>query len=159
MTQKFQDNFLSYEETCSTVKRFGVVPEENPSPDMIRKIRTIIDRCLSHYVPLSGDFKLKGVFLYREEKQAGDLRQTYGYSLEVGEGIAFIGLSCGLLEYDMPVFHEVVFLHELAHLTEWEHNEVFQNRFNELEFDYFFYNKVRLDSRAQPKPNRAGWKM
>lgn len=159
MIQKFKDGFLSYEETCATVKRFGVVPVENPSSDMVRKICAIIDKCLSHYKSLFNERKLKGIFLYREEEQAGDLRKTYGCCMEVGEGVAVIGLCYGILEYNMPVFHDIVFLHELAHLSVWSHNEAFQACFNDLEFDYFFYNRVRLDSKAQPKPYRAGWKM
>ena len=80
--------------------------------------------------------------------------------MDVENHEALIGLSYGLLEYsDMPIFHDTVFLHELAHLTEWEHNECFQNRFNDLEFDYYFYNRIRTDAKGPRKPNRKGWKM
>lgn len=160
MSIKLANDFWSYSETCNRIKSFGVIPEEKPSNDMIRRLRYIVDRCMEHYSPASDDYILRGVYLYREQDQAGDLRQTYGYTQDVGNHEALIGLSYGLIEYrDMPVFHDLVFIHELAHLTKLEHNDRFQDRFNDLEFDYYFYRRIRTDGKGPRKLNRHGWKM
>ena len=157
---KLKNDFWTYQKTCDIIKSFGVIPEEKPPEKILRRLQNIVDRCLLHYKPLPDDFTLKGVYIYREREQAGDSRYTYGNTQQVSDNEALIGLSLELLEYnDMSVFHDLVFVHELAHLTEWEHNEYFQDRFNDLEFDYYFYNRVRVDSKDFRKVNRKGWKM
>ena len=157
---KLADNFWDYKETCEAIKKQGIFPDEHPSDNMMRRLRAIVDRCMAHYVPLPGDYTLKGVYLYRASRQTSDLRDTYGYTQDVYNHEALIGLSYELLEYsDMRAFHDTVFIHELAHLTVWPHDEGFQNRFNDLIFDYHFYNKVRTDARDRRKINRHGWKM
>lgn len=152
-------DFLSYKDTCEAIKRFGVVPEENPAEHLIQRVQALITRCMEHYVPRPKELILRGVYLYRENEQAADLRDTFGYTLDINGNDALIGLSYGLLQYQMPVFHDLVFLHECCHLAEMNHGEEFQNRFNEVAFDYYFYHDVRMDSTAVPKPKRKGWKM
>ena len=153
-------DFWSYAETCEAIKKYGVEPETNPAEHLKKRVQEIIDRCLIRYQPERGELKLRGVFLYREQDQPADLKQTFGYTQDVENGEAIIGLSYGLLQYDMPVFHDLVFLHECCHLAEMNHGEDFQNRFNEVEFNYYFYHDIRMDGRgSQRKPSRTGWKM
>ena len=153
-------NFWSYSETCQAIKRYGVQPEQNPAEHLIQRVQKIINRCLSYYQPEAGELELKGVYLYREQDQPADLKNTYGNTQDIGNGEAVIGLSYGLLQYDMPVFHDLVFLHECCHLAEMTHGEDFQNRFNNVEFDYYFYHNIHTDGQGtQPKPRRKGWKM
>lgn len=153
-------DFLTYAQTCAKIKEFGVFPEMNPPEHIIQRVQEIITRCMVHYRPAPGELQLCGVYVYREEEQAGDLRQTFGVAYDVGHGQALIGLSFGLLQYNMPVYFDIIFLHECSHLHVMEHNEEFENRFNELEFDYFFYNNLHTDGRGtQRKPLRKGWKM
>lgn len=157
---RFSFDLLSYAETCKEIKEQGIIPDEHPTDDMIRRLRAIYDHVMKNYVSEPGDYTLKGVYLYRSSEQAGDLRNTFGYTQDIGNHEALIGLSYELLEYsDMKVFHDNVFIHELAHLTEWEHNETFQYRFNDLLFDYYFYNRIRTDARDRRRVNRHGWKM
>lgn len=157
---RFADGLLSYAETCRKIKEQGIIPDEHPSDDFIRRLREIYDRCMAHYIPYPEDYTLKGVFLFRASEQASNLKNYYGMLPDIGNNEAVIGLSREILEYsDMKVFHDLVFLHELAHLTECDHNERFQIRFSDLEFDYFFYNRVRTDARDHRKINRRKWKM
>lgn len=153
-------DFWSYAETCTAIKKFGVQPEPNPAEHMKQRVQEIIDRCLTRYRPAAGELELKGIFLYREQDQPGDLKQTFGHTQDIDNGQAIIGLSYGLFQYDMPVFHDLVFLHECCHLAEMDHGEEFQNRFNEVEFDYYFYHDIHMDGKeARAKPNRKGWTM
>lgn len=153
-----KDGFWSYSEVCKVAKMFGYVPEENPPEAKIQKLKQIINRCLLHYRPVPGELELVGVYLYREEYQPAGYDCTYGITQDIGGGKAIICLSLGLLSYNMPVFHDLVFLHECCHLYAMNHGERFQDRFNEVEFDYYFYNEARFDG-AIPKPKRKGWKM
>ena len=153
-------DFWSYEETCKAIKKFGMQPEQEPDDHQIQQVQEIIERCLKSYWPEPGELKLKGVYIYREREQPAGAKESYGITHDIGNGQAIIGLSTGLLKYNMPVFHDLVFLHECCHFIEIEHNEKFQDRFNQVEFDYYFYNDIRMDGTgARPKPNRKGWKM
>lgn len=154
-------DFASYKDTCRAAKIFGVKPEENPREDYVERLQGIIERCLRGYVPAGGELKLIGVYLYKDWEQEADLQNTYGFTLQVAEDYAIIGISYSLLTYEMPVFHDLVFLHECCHLYEMSHGERFQNRFNEVEFDYYFQHDVRMDGRKATvrKPARKGWKM
>ena len=157
---RFGEGLLTYAETCSRIKEQGILPDEHPSIAMISRVQEIYNRCMTHYISEPGDYTLKGVYIYRSSGQISDLKNTFGYTQDVGNHEALIGLSNELLEHSgMKVFHDIVFIHELAHLTAWEHNERFQYRFNDLEFDYCFYNRVRTDARDHRKINRHGWKM
>ena len=153
-------DFYSYKETCKKIKKFGVLPEEHPSPEMMDKLQKIIKRCMKNYTPADGELSLRGIYLYRETEQVPDLQCTFGYTEDIENGEALIGLSYSLLSYaGMDVFHDLVFLHECSHLAEMNHGEDFQNRFNEVEFDYYFFNNVHLDARTRHIAKGRGWKM
>lgn len=153
-------DFWSYAKTCKEIKKYGVIPEEHPSNDMIDKLQTIISRCMKNYTPEDGELTLKGCYLYRETEQPADLKQTFGYTQDVENGEALIGLSYSLMTMPgMDVFDDLVFLHECSHLAQMNHGEEFQNRFNTVEFDYYFYNNVHLDARTRHIAKGRGWKM
>ena len=158
-TFKGGQDFLTYGETCAIARKFDIIPIEDLPENRKAQMQKIITRCLKHYTPEPGELVLIGVYLYDENKQAEDLQLTYGNTQQVTDEKAIIGLSESLLSQNMPVFHDVVFLHETGHLAEMNHGEDFQNRFNEIEYDYYFYNNIRADGGKMPKPDRKGWKM
>ena len=158
-TFKGGQDFLTYGETCAVAEAFGIVPIEEPSEIRRKQIQGIISRCMMHYVPASGESKLLGVYLYKDWEQAEEFQNTYGFALEVTADGCIIGLSESLFDCDIQVHHDLVFLHETAHLSEMNHGDEFQLRYNRLEFDYLYYNHVHMDGGKMPKPDRKGWKM
>ncbi len=154
-------DFVSYKATCKAAKKFGIKPEENPREDYVERLQGIIERCLRVYLPTKGELKLIGVYLYKDWEQEADLQNTFGYTPQVTEDYAIIGISYSLLAYEMPAFQDLVFLHECCHLYERSHGERFQTRFNDVMFDYYYQHEIRMDGKRATvkKPDRKGWKM
>ena len=143
---------FDYSETCRIAKQYGIFPEIKPSAALLNQLYNVVDDCLTGYIPAPGEDQISGVFVYDDGKQPADVRGSFAYCFETTPGCALIGLSTELLKANMPQFARHVFLHELAHLADFNagHGEKFQDRANEVYLCYYCTHEgdnVRSDGR------------
>lgn len=142
---------MNYETICRIAKKEGVMPDCNVSSKNIDVLKGIETVCLKCYHKRPEDAEFIGSYFYYQSEQPGGLKYADAVCSITEDNRAVIGVSHELMNCGSKQFCEIVFLHELAHLTEIEHNENFMDRFNELEYEYFMKIR-RADGRKTLKP-------
>ncbi len=141
---------LSYEEAAQEARNSILTPEAQPSAGSLKKLYEVADFCERFYFESPGDADLVGLFLFSQREQPGIDKNTAGLchiwmDEATGERDGIIGLSVELLKGEPVEYAQFVFMHELAHLTDIEHNDRFQEKFNSIMVGYFT-RTARADS-------------
>lgn len=144
---------MKYKEICEIAKKEGMKPDYAASSSSIDRLKEAELVCLRCYSALPEDAEYIGSYLYYQSEQSGDAKYWDDVCAVTKDGKAVIGVSHELMNCGSKEFIQIVFLHELAHLTEIEHNEKFMDRFNELEYEYFMRNR-RADGTGTYRPAR-----
>ena len=144
---------MNYKEICEIAKKEGMKPDYAASSASIDRLKEMELVCLRCYSALPEDAEFIGSYLYYQSEQSGDAKFWDAVCTVTKDGRAVIGVSHELMNCGSKEFCEIVFLHELAHLTEIEHNEDFMDRFNELEYEYFMRNR-RADGAGPYRPTK-----
>ena len=144
---------MKYKEICEIAKKEGMKPDYAASSASIDRLKETELVCLRCYSALPEDAEFIGSYLYYQSEQSGDAKFWDAVCTVMKDGRAVIGVSHELMNCGSKEFCEIVFLHELAHLTEIEHNEDFMDRFNELEYEYFMRNR-RADGAGPYRPTK-----
>lgn len=142
---------MEYKEICDIAKKMGMMPDYKASKESIKAVKEIELVCFRCHYERPNDADFVGSYLYYQSEQSGDNKNADGMCSITDDGRAVIGLSHELLKSGSNEFCQIVFLHEMAHLTEIGHNEKFMERFNELEYEYFMRNR-RNDGKAAYRP-------
>lgn len=148
---------MNYKEICDIAKNEGMKPDYAASSASIDRLKEAELVCLRCYSALPEDAEFIGSYLYHQSEQPGDAKFWDAVCTITKDGKAVIGVSHELMNCGSKEFAEIVFLHELAHLTEIEHNEDFMNRFNEFEYEYFMRNR-RTDGAGPHRPTKKAHK-
>lgn len=141
-------NRLTYEDSSALAARSTLFPERTPSDTMVKQLHAVADYCARFYQPSPYDADLVGLFLFRQRDQAGEGKNTMGLCYVDGSGNAVIGMSIEAIQNEPFELCCYIFLHELAHLTDTEHNDAFTGRLNGFMMLYF-NRDTRMDSRAK----------
>lgn len=141
-------NRLTYAESAALAGRSALFPERTPSAAAVERLHAVADYCARFYQPSPGEADLVGLFLFRQRDQAGEDRNTMGLCHVDDSGNAVIGLSIETLQNEPFELYCYIFFHELAHLTEIEHNDAFTERLNSIMVLYF-NRDTRMDSREK----------
>lgn len=148
---------MNYKEICEIAKKEGMIPDFNASSKNIDKLKKIETVCFQCYDKCPNDAEYLGAFLYHQSGQPSVYINADAICCINDDGAAVIGVSYELLNCGSKEFCEVVFIHEMAHLTEIEHNETFMDRYNQLEYEYFMRNR-RADGAGPYRPTRKAHK-
>lgn len=144
---------LTYAEGIPFAEQSPLVVEHSPSDVLMQRLYKVADYCSGFYAEERGDADLVGLFIFNQSEQAGADRDTFGLC-HIGkptgsnEEKGIIGLSAELLRSEPFELQCYVFLHELAHLTDIDHNDKFTERLNGFMRAYCSRNE-RMDGRAR----------
>lgn len=144
---------MNYKDICEIAKKEGLKPDYAASSASIDRLKEAELVCLRCYSALPEDAEYIGSYLYHQSEQSGEAKFWDAVCTVTKDGRAVIGVSHELMNCGSKEFVQIVFLHELAHLTEIEHNEAFMDRYNELEYEYFMRNR-RADGAGPYRPTR-----
>lgn len=139
-------DFWPAEKIEASAKWHKAIPLSDVDESLKKKLAETVARVMQSYLPEKGERKLRGIFLYSNSMQDKYLSNSFGVCLPIGKKDALIGITTQLLADESEILRDLVFLHEMAHLTEIEHNERFMDRNNTLMVAYFTEHKTRLDS-------------
>lgn len=128
-----------------------------PGEDKLAKLNAIAEDCMRVYTPRHGDRELVGWFVFGDVKAPGNeweqrARNSDGICRIGPDGKAAIGINLAVLDMD-PIYARVaVGLHELAHLSVDDHNDMFVTVLMNLQYRYYHEAKrnQRADSREIP---------
>ena len=138
----------SYQKTAEIAEHLSEAkPLKNPDKGLLQKMHEVVSKCLRHYEPMERDLQLRGVYLFSCSEQKTDAgKYSFARITTIDDTDAIIGLSQELLTLTRAGFPEIVFYHELSHLTVVEHNELFNLRLNQVMYDAYGRPESRYDS-------------
>ncbi len=148
---------MNYKEICDIAKKEGMKPDYAASSASVDRLKEVEKVCLRCYYASPDDAELIGSYLFYQSEQSGEAKHWDAVCNLTEGGKAIIGVSHELMNCGSKEFCEIVYLHELAHLTEIEHNERFMEIFNELEYEYFIRNR-RTDGAGPYRSRRKAHK-